>query len=223
MEETIKILIYIHAFLGGIGLIAGVGSIIAIKGSALHKKMGKWFSIGMLSSSLISIPISWMPNHENLFLFLIGLFTIYLVVAGNRALKFKRGKKAGRIDFIISGSMFIFSTLMIIIGSYYLFVELSSGILYVFFGGFGLFFAIKDFKFYRQPKPPKQAYLISHIRKMNGAFIASITAFLVAGLGFMSLVFWITPSVLGTIYIIYWRRKVQGKSKKPYPGLPGKV
>ena len=29
MEETIQILIYIHVFLGGIGLITGIGSILA--------------------------------------------------------------------------------------------------------------------------------------------------------------------------------------------------
>jgi uncharacterized membrane protein len=212
MEETIKILIYIHAFFGGIGLLSGVGGIIAKKGSSLHKKMGRLFSIGMLSSSLISIPISWMPNHENLFLFLIGLFTIYLVVAGNRALKYKRKEKAERIDIVISASMFIFSCIMLVIGIYNLFIELSSGILYLFFGGFGLFFSIVDFRFYKNPRKNKNAYLISHIRKMSGAFIASVTAFLVAGLGFMNLIFWIMPSVLGTIYIIYWRRKVQGKT-----------
>ena len=71
MEDVIKILIYIHAFFGGIGLISGIGSTIAKKGSVLHKRMGKLFSIGMMTSSLLSIPISWMPNHENLFLFLI--------------------------------------------------------------------------------------------------------------------------------------------------------
>jgi uncharacterized membrane protein len=212
MEETVKILIYIHAFFGGIGLLSGVGGIIAKKGSSLHKKMGRLFSIGMLSSSLISIPISWMPNHENLFLFLIGLFTIYLVVAGNRALKYKRKEKAERIDIFISASMFIFSCIMLVIGIYNLIIELSSGILYIFFGGFGLFFSIVDFRFYKNPRKNKNAYLISHIRKMSGAFIASFTAFLVAGLGFMNLIFWIMPSVLGTIYIIYWRRKVQGKT-----------
>ncbi len=212
MEETIKIVIYIHAFFGGIGLIAGIGGIIAKKGSKLHKQMGKLFSIGMLSSSIISIPISWTPNHENLFLFLIGLFTIYLVIAGNRALKYKRKEKADRIDILISGSMFIFSSLMLAIGLYNLFIDLSSGILYLFFGGFGLFFSIVDFRFYRNPKKGKNTYLVSHIRKMNGAFIASVTAFFVAGLGFMNLIFWILPSVLGTFYIIYWRRKVQGKT-----------
>jgi len=58
MEETIKILIYIHALFGGIGLITGIGSVIVKKGSTIHKRMGKLFSIGMITSSLISIPIS---------------------------------------------------------------------------------------------------------------------------------------------------------------------
>jgi hypothetical protein len=166
----------------------------------------------MITSALISIPISWMPNHENLFLFLIGLFTIYLVLAGNRALTFKTKEKADWIDKIISGSMFIFSLLMIVLGGYNLTIDSGTGILFMFFGGFGLFFTIIDFRFYRNPRKKRTAYLVSHLRKMLGAFIASVTAFLVAGLGFMNLVFWILPSVLGTVYIIYWRRKVQGKT-----------
>jgi len=69
MEDAIKILIYIHAFFGGVGLITGIGSIIVKKGGAVHKRMGKLFSIGMLISSLISLVITWMPHHENTFLF----------------------------------------------------------------------------------------------------------------------------------------------------------
>jgi uncharacterized membrane protein len=214
MEETIKILIYVHAFFGGIGLITGVGSIIAKKGSLLHKNMGKLFSVGMMTSALISIPISWMPNHENLFLFLIGVFTIYLVLAGNRVLNYKRKTKPETIDKVISGSMFVFSCIMVAVGGYNLILGLgaNTGILYLFFGGFGLFFTITDFRFYRNPRKERSAYLVAHIRKMIGAFIASVTAFLVAGLGFMNLLFWILPSVLGTVYIVFWRRKVQGKT-----------
>ncbi len=89
MEQFITYAVYAHAFLGGIGLVTGAGSMIVKKGSSLHKRMGKLFSIGMVGSSLISLPVGWMPGHENLFLFLIGLFTIYLVLAGNRSLTFK--------------------------------------------------------------------------------------------------------------------------------------
>lgn len=211
MEETIQILIYIHAFFGGLGLLAGIASIVAKKGSGPHKKMGKLFSLGMLSSALISIPISWLPKHQNLFLFLIGVFTIYLVLSGNRALKYRSRSKAALVDQLISGAMFLFSILMIGIGVYTFSKAVNTAILYVFFGAFGLFFSWIDYRFYQNPIKTQAVYLVSHIRKMNGAFIASVTAFLVAGLGFMHLAFWIAPSVLGTFYIIYWRKKVEGK------------
>ncbi|MBX0333755.1 hypothetical protein K3G39_10955 [Pontibacter sp. HSC-14F20] len=89
MEQTIRILIYIHAFFGGLGLITGMISILVNKGAINHKKAGNIFSYSMVISSLISLFIARMPNHENLFLFLIGIFTIYLVLSGNRALTLK--------------------------------------------------------------------------------------------------------------------------------------
>jgi hypothetical protein len=210
MEQTIQILIYIHAFLGGMGLITGIGSIIVKKGGSIHKKMGMLFSIGMIGSSLISIPISWMPNHENLFLFLIGLFTIYLVLVGNRALTFKTKEKAGLADKVISGSMLFFSLIMIGYGIYGVLNSGSMSVLFLFFGGFGLLLTIKDFKFYKNPRVSKNAWLISHIGKMIGALIASITAFIIAGLGIGSILAWTLPTILGTFYIIYWKRKVTG-------------
>ena len=213
MEDTVKVLIYIHAFFGGIGLISGIGSIIAKKGSALHKKMGKLFTIGLLTSTFISIPMSCMPNHKNTFLLLIGLFTIYLVLAGNRALLFKIKEKADFKDKLISGSMLLFSFIMITLGLYGIINNSTTNILYLIFGGFGLFLTIKDFKFYRHPKSIKNGWLISHIGKMVGALIASITAFLVAGLGLGHIITWILPSIIGTIYIVYWIRKMKPKTK----------
>lgn len=208
MEETIKIFIYIHAFFGGVGLITGIGSIIVKKGSELHKRLGKLFSIGMITSSLISLPIAWMPNHQNIFLFLIGLFTIYLVLVGNRALMFKKKKKGTLIDNLISGSMLFFALVMIILGIYYLLTGGSTGILFLFFGAFGMLLSIKDFKFYKNTQRARNAWLISHLGKMIGALIASITAFIVAGLGIGSLIAWTLPSVLGTVYIMYYKRKM---------------
>ena len=211
MEETIKILIYIHACLGGIGLITGIGSLIVKKGSGIHTKMGKLFSIGMLGSSLISIPVSLMPHHENLFLLLIGLFTVYLVLSGNRAIAFKTKVKADWIDKIISGGMLFFSGLMVIIGSYKALNGVSMGVLYLFFGGFGLLLSIKDFKFYKNTTKVKNAWLVTHIGKMVGALIASITAFFIAGLGIGNIIAWTLPTLIGTLYIIYWKRKVKVK------------
>tara|TARA_R110002050_G_scaffold141251_2_gene266340 strand:+ start:44159 stop:44836 length:678 start_codon:yes stop_codon:yes gene_type:complete len=210
MEEFTKILIYVHAAFGGLGLITGIGSAVVTKGSALHKKMGKLFSIGMLTSSLISIPISWMPNHENLFLFLIGLFTIYLVLAGNIALGFKTKTVAAWKDKLVSGAMLIISAAMLFVGAYALLGD-SMGILYLVFGGLGMLLSIKDFVFYKNPKKSPKGWLVVHLGKMLGALIASFTAFIVAGLGVNNIIAWLLPTVIGTIYIVYWKRKTLGK------------
>lgn len=213
MEPAIKILIYIHAFFGGIGLITGIGSIVVKKGGKLHKRMGKLFSIGMITSSLISLPICWMPKHQNIFLFLIGLFTIYLVVSGNRALSFKTKPKADLTDKIISGTMLFCSVIMISIGLYCQLNQIANGILFTFFGGFGLFMTVKDFIFFKNFSETNRNWLSKHIGKMMGALIASITAYIVAGLGIGSLIAWIMPSILGTFYIIYWNKKIEPKAK----------
>ena len=116
MEFIVKIGIYIHAFFGTIALLSGLGSMLFQKGSKNHKKSGKMFSISMIISSVLSLPIAWMPNHKNMFLFLIGIFTIYLVLSGNRILLFKNKSKANLLDKFISGSLFFSAILMLVFG-----------------------------------------------------------------------------------------------------------
>ncbi|APG64795.1 hypothetical protein LPB136_05205 [Tenacibaculum todarodis] len=215
MEEIISVFIYIHAFFGGLGLISGIGSIVVKKGSIPHKRFGKLFSIGMLVSSLISIPIACLPNHQNIFLLLIGLFTIYLVVSGNQVLTFKsKTKTAATVtDKITSGSMFFFSVVMILFGIYFLIKgNTTAFLLFVFFGGFGFLLSIKDFIFYRNLSTKRNLWLTNHVGKMIGAFIASVTAFLVAGLSLNNLIAWMLPTIFGTIYIVYWKRKLKVKN-----------
>lgn len=209
MEQVIKTLIYIHAFFGGIGLITGLISIFVKKGGLNHKKAGKVFSYSMIISSLISLFISRMTNHENLFLFLIGVFTIYLVLAGNRALTLKSKLKTGAdlLDKSISGVMLLVSIIMLIIGVMKQIKNDNNYLLFIFFGAFGLFMSLKDFQTFKTFQTRKNAWLISHLGRMTAALIASITAFLVAGLHLGTLIIWIMPTLIGTVYIIYWNRK----------------
>ncbi len=213
MEQIITIAIYIHAFFGGIGLITGLGSATVKKGGDLHKKFGKLFTISMLISTIISIVITQMPNHKNSFLFAIGLFTIYLVLTGNRALSFKPHlkDKAANIDKVISGVMVIISLVMISYGMYGLLKGYTQFTLFAFFGIFGVILSGKDFYFYKNFKKNKKAWLLNHISHISGALIASITAFIVAGIGIGTLIAWILPSVIGSFYIAYWSRKYKPK------------
>ena len=162
----------------------------------------------MIGSALISLVIANLPGHENIFLFLIGIFTIYLVLSGNRALTFKHKSQADLIDKGISSTMLLISIGMVLFGSYGIVEGLANSILFEFFGLIGLIMTFTDFKNYQKPG---KVGLKSHIGRMVGALIASITAFMVAGLDFKNLFAWLTPTIIGTFYIVYWSRKSDKK------------
>ena len=209
MEQIAKILIYVHALFGGIGLLSGLLAIIVKKGKTYHINSGKLFSYAMIISSILSLIISQFPEHENLFLFLIGIFTIYLILSGNRALRLKSSNKenADHIDKTISGIMLLISFCMLALGIIGVIQKIENSILYIFFGGIGVFMTYKDFKTYKHFKTNKHLWIKSHIGRMVGALIASVTAFLVAGLNIGTITIWILPTIIGTIYIIYQNRK----------------
>ena len=90
MEKLIQIMIYIHAGFGSLALFAGTITIIATKGSVRHKKFGLLFFNSMVISGLIAMIVAVLLNHENPFLFAIGIFSLYFVLTGFRALRFKQ-------------------------------------------------------------------------------------------------------------------------------------
>ncbi|MYY24673.1 hypothetical protein [Elizabethkingia anophelis] len=215
METFIKTLIYIHAFFGGIGLIAGFASIIVKKGSANHKFFGKVFSAGMLVSSLLSLIVAQMPHHKNLFLFLIGIFTIYMILAGNAALSFKsKSKESASVkDYTISYIMLLSGILMVIMAVINWSVNQEFSILYLIFGGLGILMSSRDILFYKNLKNVRNKWIHHHIGKMSGALIASVTAFIVAGLHYGNIIGWLAPTVLGAFYISYWIKKIKVKTR----------
>jgi uncharacterized membrane protein len=212
MENFIKILIYIHAFFGGIGLLAGTVIMFAKKGNQLHVKAGKIFSVGMLVSTILSFIVCAFPNHHNSFLVLIGIFTIYLILLGNRVINYKKKDYQNSTDQYISGIMFLIGCLMVGVTFFSLFLYGKFNLLFLFFGVLSAFLAWRDFKFYKNPDNYKK-WLFSHVGKMVGAYISSVTAFIVAGLGYGGNFYaWIIPTIIGTFYIIAWGRKL---NKKP--------
>lgn len=107
----------------------------------------------MIISSSLSLIIAVLPNHQNAFLFLIGLFTIYMIIAGNRALTFKNSDKieADLFDRIVSTSMLIASLIMLIFGVFKI-DRIEEALLYFFFAAFGLFLSINDLRNFKRFK-----------------------------------------------------------------------
>ncbi|GAB5564533.1 MAG: hypothetical protein Wins2KO_15960 [Winogradskyella sp.] len=208
--DLVRLLIIAHAALGGIALISGSISMFSKKGSLLHKQTGKLFVGSMILSAAISIPVCFFPGHENMLLFSIAVFTIYCILSGQRALLFKPTNllhlKLWK-DWLISGVMFSFGIALMLEGAFKLLYPNGPTLLFYFFGILSLFFSIQDFLFFAKKNKPANEFIKRHIGLMSGAYTSSFTAFLLAGLQLKHWLVWIVPTVLITIWIIYWMRK----------------
>ena len=209
MEKTIQILIYIHAAFGGIALLAGLVSIIAKKVKNIHRKSGLIFFYSMMLSGIIAMIVAVLPNHESPFLFAVGIFSLYFVLTGNRALNFKRKKTDLKIDKLISIIMITTGVLMILLP---IILTKSINIVLVVYAIVGIIFSVSDLILFRNPERLRKGWLKLHLGKMLGGYISATTAFVVVNEFFPSFYGWFIPGIVGGFVIAYWMRKMNKKT-----------
>ena len=208
LETFVLSLIIIHANLGSIALLAGFLSLAVKKGEKLHKKSGLIFYYSMLASALTAMIIAMIPHHENPFLFAIGVFSSYFIITGKRAIKFKTTKPHLKTDKIISLIMVITGLLMIILP---LMLNHSLNIILLIFGALGGTLALRDLKLYKAPEKLQEKWLKLHLSKMLGGYISATTAFIVVNQLIPGIYGWLIPSIIGSLYITFWVRKLSPK------------
>ena len=111
-------LITIHVILGFIGLIAGIFVLFLKKGNQLHKKTGSVFLYAMLLSVFTALLLSYF--RSNVFLFTIGIFTLYLISTGSRYIQLKAtgslSDKPKMVDWALSGLMLVSGIALVVLG-----------------------------------------------------------------------------------------------------------
>jgi len=200
----IQALIYIHAFFGGLSLISGFGAAATQKGKKNHRRFGSVFYYSLLISILLSLIIAILPGHTNAFLFSIGIFSLYALYGGKRTLQTNKPAYNLSVDKILAYLVIINGGLMIflpyfILGSFHPILS--------FFGLSCIVGGIQDLFVYRDFEKYKNQRILIHIRKMSGAYIASVTAFVVVNNIFPGLWGWFLPSIIGSIFVAYFSRK----------------
>jgi uncharacterized membrane protein len=205
-----SILLYIHIILGIIGLIAGILIILLKKGDKRHQQIGKIFSYALGISMLGSFPIS--IYKENTFLFCIGIWTLYMIITGNRSLKITNTKMVSKIDWLITILMLLFGFLLLENGLSSLHTGLGLPIVSAVFAWISFVFVWTDIRFFNGKMKAINAHKLIHIQRMMGAFIASVTAFIVVNNTILpGLVAWLLPTLVFTPLIIRWSRKIEIK------------
>ncbi|MBK8845503.1 MAG: DUF2306 domain-containing protein [Bacteroidetes bacterium] len=146
MNMIFKVFLLLHIVGGSVGLLSGMLNIIRPKGDKNHKLIGKIFFISMLTAGTSSLVLSCL--HPNYFLFMVGVFTLYMVGSGQRYLKHKQQDKLGskQIEWTITILMLLAGLLFIGIGVLTIIKSNLFGLVFMTFGSLGLFLCDKTLK-----------------------------------------------------------------------------
>jgi uncharacterized membrane protein len=211
MDTLFNTFLVLHILGGAAGLITGTINIINKKGDKTHKRSGNVFFYAMLIAGFSALVLSAIhPNH---FLFIVGVFTIYMTATGKRYLFFKQTEKKPRIlDWALAFGMLLAAVVFIILGSVRLANSENFGIVFIVFGIIGIRFFRTDLANYRGKSTIKNYWLTGHLQRMTGSYAAAMTAFLVVNGKYMpaiipSVAVWLLPTAVLVPLIIKWTRK----------------
>ena len=213
MELIFKIILTLHIIGGALGLITGTINLIRKKGDKNHKFIGKLFVYGMLTAGFSAFALSIL--HPNYFLFIVGVFTIYLVGTGKRYIYLKMlsiDQSPTIIDWILTIGMLVAGFVFVGFGIHHLINGNNFGIVFIVFGVIGLLSVKTDLNNYRGKTKEKNYWLVAHIIRMTGGYIAALTAFLVVNSKLLlatipPIFLWLLPTMILTPLIIVWVRK----------------
>ncbi|MEM9885510.1 MAG: carboxypeptidase-like regulatory domain-containing protein [Bacteroidota bacterium] len=194
----------LHIIAGFTALLIGAINIIGKKGNRAHRLTGGIFFWSMLVVAISAIAMSLMKDND--FLLHIGVFTLYMNIAGYRSIKDK-------------SLMPNFFDIALLIFAFYNGIQMfiSGQIILIVFASINTSLVINDLRIYRliyiHQKLPKMTWLRRHIGMMLGTYLSTFTAFLVVNinLGSYNWLVWLLPTFIITPLIALWTRKYRAK------------
>lgn len=214
MELVFKILLGIHVIAGSIGLFTGTINVIRKKGDKPHRLIGIFFFFSMIINAIAGFIMSII--HINLFLLIIAVFSFYMTTTGQRILSLKRldkGQNPRKMDWALTLMMVFFAFFFIIYGICLVANNNNFGPVLFVFGLISILMTRKDITIYQGNIKIKNYWLLIHIQRMIGAYIAALTAFLVVNNTYLPpILAWLLPTVILTPLIFYWSKKYAEKN-----------
>jgi hypothetical protein len=202
------IVLILHVLAGMLALIAGALALFFQKGGKRHQLIGRIFFYSMLGVCFSSIVLSLAK--QNIFLLHIGIFAFYQTWTGFKAARNKslRPTTFDWVNLVVSA-----------INSVIMLASLNP-ILMIFglIGSLQQFAHVKmNIQLIRGIALPPLSWLKMHIGMMIGAYISTVTAFLVVNISYLKVSFiadwfrWILPSMVFAPMIVWYTRKYTGK------------
>ena len=201
-----QILLPIHILAGIIALLCAALAVSSEKGKRLHVLSGRTYFWGMATIFLTAIPMSIISN--NIFLFLIAIFSFYLAFAGMRFARNRKGV-ATTLDWIAVNLMILSGLGMWILAAIYFSNTNTQYIVLLIFGFLAIALGYADFKSHKNKSAIGKERISRHLTNMMGGTIAVVTAVLVVNPPFEpEWVWWVLPTVMITPLIFWWNSKI---------------
>lgn len=200
MTTTIfQIVLIIHIICGTFGLIAGTIAMFISKTKKMHKTAGKVFFFAMLGIFVTSIYMS--IAHNNIFLLLVGFFSFYLALTGYRILFLKKLGitiiKPKLIDHLIAATGILSGIAIIVLGVFLFINRNMFGIVCFNFGFVSIWLGYQDAIKFKFPPTSKTHWIGAHAFRMAGAYVATVTAFIVVNIQINNgWILWILPGII---------------------------
>ena len=200
------ILLLIHILAGSVALAGAALALATEKGKKFHVLIGKTYFWSMVIIFLTALPMSIIT--DNIFLFLIAIFSFYLAFSGMRFAKNRTGVPT-RVDLIAVNFMLLSGIGMWILAIIFFIDNDSQFITLIVFGFLALFLGYGDFQTFKNQTAIGKERIAKHLTNMMGGTIAVVTAVLVVNPpSNPEWVWWILPTVLITPIIFWWNKKV---------------
>lgn len=195
---------WVHIGAGAFALVSGALALLVKKGSVLHKRVGVVFFVSMLLCGTASLVLAFMSDKD--FLLVVGVFSLYLTLAGFNALRVLRSSAARVSGQLLSATMALGVAGFIVLGIDSLQQSnTTGGVVLLVFAALAGFLVWQDYQFFRFNRYNP---LTLHIGRMVGAWIAAFSAFLVVnGTLQPPLLNWLLPTAIGVPVIVFWIRK----------------
>ena len=201
-----QILLPLHILAGTIALLCAALAVSSEKGKKTHVLSGKTYFWSMVAIFLTAVPMSIINN--NIFLFLIAVFSFYLAFAGMRFARNRKGI-AITLDWIAVSLMILSGLGMWILAAIYFMNDNSQYIVLLVFGFLAVFLGHGDYKSHKDKTATGKERIAKHLTNMMGGTIAVITAVLVVNPpSNPEWVWWVLPTALIVPVIFWWNARV---------------
>lgn len=208
-----RLILIIHIAAGSMALLTALGALVTAKGGKKHVIAGRIYAAAMTVVVLSALPLAFLG--ADIFLTLIAVFSFYLVFAGWRFARNRRGKPhvgdwvAVAIMGMVGLGMWVYAIVLFQASD-------SQWVTMALFGGIAMFLGIIDGRTYwRQTATGKQR-IARHLTNMMAGTIATMTAVLVVNVDTNPVwLGWILPTLVITPLIVWWNvRTKRGNVRK---------